>query len=146
MRISKVKDVKTPARGTDRSAGIDFFVPNDFEEKVLKPGESVRIPSGIRVEVPKGFALIAFNKSGVALSGLQVGACVVDEDYQGEISLHVFNFYNNDHDVTIKPGMKLTQFILIPVSYEDVELVEGKDMHPVKTQRGDGGFGSTGTT
>jgi dUTP pyrophosphatase len=119
MKISKVKNVKTPARGTGRSAGIDFFVPADFEEIDLAPGHSVKIASGVRVEVPTGFALIAFNKSGVALSGLQVGACVVDEDYQGEINLHVFNTFNaTSETIKIKPNQKLVQFILIPVSYE----------------------------
>ncbi len=143
MKLSKIKDVKTPNRGTAGSAGLDFFVPNDFTETVVKPGNSIRVASGIRVEVPTGYALIAFNKSGVALSGLQVGACVIDEDYQGEINLHLFNV--SDKDITIKPGQKLTQFIALQVNYVTVEETPDSELHTVTSERGAGAFGSTGT-
>ena len=79
MKIQKIRDVKTPGRGTSQSAGIDFYVPEDFTTSVLQPGESVLIPSGIKVQVPTGYMLTAFNKSGVATKqGLSIGACVVD--------------------------------------------------------------------
>lgn len=142
MRISKTKDVKTPIRGTAKSAGIDFFVPNDFEETIVQPNGQIRIDSGIRTEVPKGYALIAFNKSGVALTGLDVGACVIDEDYQGPLNLHLFN--PTDTPVTIQPGQKLAQFILIPMFYDTIEEVDDAELHTVETERGAGAFGSTG--
>ena len=95
MRISKVRGVKTPTRGTKQSAGIDFYVPDDFEVIEVSPGQKAFIPSGIKANVPAGHALIAFNKSGIALKkSLFIGACVVDEDYQGEIHLHVVNQEN----------------------------------------------------
>ena len=141
MKIQKLRNVKTPNRGTSASAGIDFYVPEDFETASLKPGESVLIPSGIRVQVPRGYALIAFNKSGVAVKqGLSVGACCVDEDYTGEVHLHMINTSNKDQ--VIATGQKLVQFILIPVSYMDVEEVEV--LPERNTERGSGGFGSTG--
>ncbi len=145
MKFSKVRDVKSPLRSTPYSAGIDFFVPNDFntgDEKLIKPNESIRILSGVKVNVPRGFALIAFNKSGIALKGFDVGACVIDEDYQGEISLHVFNV--SSQNLTIVPGQKLVQFILIPVFYAEVEEVAEEVLHPEVSARGAGGFGSTG--
>lgn len=90
MKIVKVRNVKTPTRGTGLSAGLDFYIPDDFEAKQIWPGESINIPSGIKARIPRGCALIMFNKSGIATKyQLQVGACVVDEDYQGEIHLHV---------------------------------------------------------
>jgi dUTP pyrophosphatase len=142
MLIKKIRDVKTPTRGTDKSAGIDFFVPNDQESTKLFPGESALIPSGIKAQVPEGYALIAFNKSGVATKHrLSVGACVVDEDYEGEIHLHVYNTSNNKV-VEIEPGMKLTQFVLTPVNYQNVE--EVNEFPERQSQRGSGGFGSTG--
>jgi dUTP pyrophosphatase len=142
LRIKRVRDVKLPSRGTEVSAGLDFFVPNDFTPKILFHGESVNIPSGIKVEIPHDFMLCAFNKSGVAVNKLLVvGACVVDEDYQGEVHLHVIN--NGLHPVSIQPGDKLVQFILIPVWYVRVEEVES--IHEQSTARGAGGFGSTGT-
>ena len=141
MKIQKLRDVKTPNRGTSVSAGIDFYVPEDFETTTLKPGESVLIPSGIKALVPRGYALIAFNKSGVAVKqGLSVGACVVDEDYTGEVHLHMIN--TSDKDQVIATGQKLVQFVLIPVSYFDVEEVEVLPSR--NTERGAGGFGSTG--
>ena len=145
MKISKLRNVKTPERGTPLSAGLDFFVPNDFPgEHFLLPGDAINIPSGIKVKVPHGFALVFMNKSGVAVKkGLQVGACVVDEDYQGEVHLHV---RNTSTDVqSIKPGEKLVQALLIPVDYCDVEVVNADELYEEGTQRGEGGFGSTGT-
>jgi dUTP pyrophosphatase len=141
MKVQKLRNVKTPSRGTSVSAGIDFYVPEDFETVVLKPGQSVLIPSGIKAQVPRGYALIAFNKSGVATKqGLQVGACVVDEDYEGEIHLHMVNI--SDKDQTVATGQKLVQLVLIPVCYFDVEEVE--ELANRNTERGSGGFGSTG--
>lgn len=145
MKISKIRDVKTPVRGTPLSAGIDFFVPNDFPgDHFLIPGQAVNIPSGIKVKLPHGYALIFHNKSGVATKkDLQVGADVVDEDYQGEVHIHVRNI-GTDVQV-IKPGEKIIQALLVPVSYCDVEVVDVEDLYDEKTERGEGGFGSTGT-
>ena len=141
MKTQKLRNVKTPNRGTAASAGIDFYVPEDFETVSLKPGESILIPSGIKVQVPRGYALIAFNKSGVAVKqGLSVGACVVDEDYEGEVHLHMIN--TSDKDQVVATGQKLVQFVLIPVAYLDIE--EVLEMKPRNTERGSGGFGSTG--
>jgi len=142
MKISKIRDVRTPSRGTELSAGIDFFVPNEFEEFTLEPGEDARIFSGIKVQIPENHVLIAFNKSGVALKkGLMVGACVVDEDYQGEISLHVIATKRTK----ISPGEKLVQFVLLPVSYDSLDVVPESELFDEETTRGSGGFGSTGT-
>lgn len=141
MKVQRIRNVKVPNRGTLESAGIDFYVPNDFEDKILQSGESVLIPSGIKAQVPRGYALIAFNKSGVATKqGLMVGACVVDEDYEGEIHLHMTNTSNQNQ--MIKSGQKLVQFILLPVNYDNVE--EVSELSSRNTLRGEGGFGSTG--
>ena len=147
MKILKVRDVKTPTRGTEKSAGIDFYIPNDFPgTHWLAPGQDINIPSGVHVKVPEGFALIAMNKSGVATKKhLQVGACVIDEDYQGEVHLHVINV--GTEVVTISPGEKLVQMLLTPVSYAGIEVVGSKEelYSGEVTERGEGGFGSTGT-
>ena len=160
MKVAKVRDVKTPERGTDKSAGIDFFVPNDFIEKVLLPQCDMLIPSGIKAQVPEGFMLMAAEKSGVVTSKqaaveagrtpkptayttiVILGAKIVDEDYQGEIHIHLINAGNEY--VTIKPGTKIAQFILVPVSYENIEIVPEDQLFSEVSERGDGGFGSTG--
>ena len=140
--MSKTREVKTPTRGTPCSAGLDFYIPDGYVGKV-EPGADVCIPSGIRVSVPKGYAFIAHNKSGVALKkNLSVGACVVDEDYQGEIHLHLINIGPKAEN--LEGGEKIIQFLLVPVKYPDVEVVPDKELFYSSTTRGAGGFGSTG--
>ena len=161
MKYIKIRDVKSPSRGTPHSAGIDFFIPNEWnnsEPYHLRPGGSLLIPAGLKLKVPNGHALIAFNKSGVATKkGVIVGACVVDEDYQGELHLHIINTnqhiesfgetaYSSDPGfVDIIPGEKLMQFIIVPVNYVDpIEVQTLEELFPEESQRGEGGFGSTG--
>tara|TARA_B100001094_G_C18014343_1_gene711763 strand:- start:21 stop:455 length:435 start_codon:yes stop_codon:yes gene_type:complete len=142
MKVSKIREVKTPVRGTEKSAGIDFFVPEGISE-TLSPGKSCLIPSGIKASVPDNHALIAFNKSGVAVKkNLHVGACVVDEDYQGEIHINLTNV--GKEAVDIKPGEKIIQFVLVPVFYDEITVVDETDLFLQRTERGSGGFGSTG--
>lgn len=164
MKISKIRPVKTPNRGTTKSAGIDFFIPefnkefiNDCRIKnyecgiyinestktiIIHPQARVLIPSGIKVNVPEGYMLTAYNKSGVSTNkGLDLLASVVDEDYQGEIHLSLYNTSNEI--VEISENEKILQFILIPVNYEIVEEVPIKDLFPKISERGEGGFGST---
>lgn len=141
----KTRDVRSPERGTSKSAGIDFFVPNDFVECMLNPGDRILIPSGIKVRVPTGYALIFHNKSGVGSNlGLDRLAEVVDEDYQGEVHLNVVN--TGLTSVFITPGMKLLQGLVIainycmPAEYESAEALYADH----DSDRGEGGFGSTG--
>jgi len=160
IKYSKLRDVKSPSRGTTQSAGLDFYIPNDWNggiPKPLLPGDRILIPSGIKVSLPTGHALIAFNKSGVATkTGLIVGACVVDEDYQGEIHLSMINsntekeYFSDGHYVkdsgivTITPGDKIMQFLLVPVNYADIQEMPAEQLYVTNTIRGEGGFGSTG--
>lgn len=143
LKIYKCRDVKTPSRGTGGSAGLDFYVPDDWGEDVIYPAQSAIIPSGIHVLLEQGTALVMFNKSGVALSlGLQVGACVIDEDYQGEIHLHLTNI--SDRPALIKPGQKLVQGLVLQVAYDRVYEEPSLDaLYPETTERGTGAFGST---
>ena len=146
MKFLKIKEVKSPNRGTPQSAGIDLFVPESFQAVDLEPGESVLIPSGLKVNVPEGFTLVCMNKSGVATKkSLLVGACVIDEDYQGEIHIHLINAGTQVQ--SIFPGDKIIQVVLVPVSYANVEIVLTEDelWEGKVTERGEGGFGSTGT-
>jgi dUTP pyrophosphatase len=146
MKILRTRDVKTPNRGTSQSAGIDIFIPNEFETTMIKPGESAFIPAGIKADVPEGHALIAMNKSGVAVKKkCIVGACVIDEDYQGEIHIDIKNI--GSEPVILKAGEKITQLLCIPINYVDVEEVssEAELFNGEVTERGTGGFGSTGT-
>jgi len=160
--FTKTRPVKSPTRGTAESAGIDFFVPDDFVETIVEPGSSILIPSGIKCAYPPGYALILFNKSGIATKyKLTSLACVCDSDYQGEVHISLINI--GKETVTITPGMKIAQFILVPVSLaEPIEMKISKDpvtnedhmwskwsmmsstRNSVESERGYGGFGSTG--
>lgn len=142
MNISIIRDVKPPSRATDKSAGIDFYVPNGYMPTDILPGESVLIPSGVRTRIPHGMMLMAANKSGVCTNtGLIVGAQVIDEDYTGEIHLHLINV--GDTITSVAPGEKVVQFILVPVSYENMCVVDNKFLFAGDTERGGGNFGST---
>lgn len=145
IKIFKTREVKTPARGTDLSAGVDFFIPEDFPTRKLFPGDNILIPAGIKVKIPRHHVLIAFNKSGIAAKkSLLVGACVIDEDYQGEIHINLINAGGEEQ--TLHPGDKVTQFVLLPVNYAEVyEANSLEELHPEATERGEGGFGSTGS-
>ncbi len=143
LKYTKVKDVKDPVRAHATDAGIDFFVPDDFGSIILSPGEDVLIGSGIKVIVPKGYALIFKEKSGVAVKKkLTIGAAVVDSDYRGEVHFHLFN--NGTTDVSIEHGDKIIQGLLVPIALDELELISNNDYDLYETERAEGGFGSTG--
>ena len=150
LRFTKVREVKSPSKAHAVDAGIDFYVPQG-EGRWLNPHERVNIPSGIKMHVPDGWALVAMNKSGVAVNdGLAVMACVVDAGYQGEIHLSVLNTNNDDSSwresdghVIIGDGQKLVQFLLIQVPPVELKEVEAPLLFPEKSNRGEGGFGSS---
>lgn len=163
MKFAKVRNVKSPERGTGKAAGIDFFVPDFGNGKgfIVHPGFDVLIPSGIKMNIPEGYMLMAADKSGVVTSKwaciganrtpkadafesiVILGAKIVDEDYQGEIHIHLVNV--GRAKVHIKPGMKIAQFILVPVSYEGLEEVPEAKLFSQTSERGEGALGSTGS-
>ena len=143
IKFIKTRDVKDPHSAFLTSAGIDFFVPNDFEKTILIPGTSICIPSGIKVIVPKGHAGIFFNKSGIGKKGIHVGAQVVDEDYRGEVHIDIHNV-STFKIFNIEPGQKIIQMLIIPTPYYKISKISEKEFNDDVTARGSGGFGSTG--
>lgn len=142
MKYSKVREVRSPNRGTSDSAGIDFYIPTGYDQKIM-PGESILIPSGIKVDIPNGTMLQVCNKSGIASKkGLLVGAEIVDSDYQGEMHMNLWNVSNKA--VVLSAGTKLVQMILIPILLPTLEEVNEDELFTDETERGTGGFGSTG--
>lgn len=159
LRFAKVRDVKSPERGTAKSAGIDFFVPNDFFATQVEAGEDLLIPSGIRVDIPEGYMLLGADKSGVStskqavvdagrnpkkgafISPTIIGAKIIDEDFQGELHIHIINV--GKFPIMVRPGMKISQFILVPVDYCALQEVPVDELFAETTERGAGCFGST---
>ena len=159
MKYTKIRDVKNPTGDRQADAGIDFYIPNDWNDgKPMKVfvGQQVNIPSGIKVKVPQGMMLKLDNKSGVSLkNGLVVGATIVDTSYRGEIHLNMFKVVEGKEDkhtifgrpyTVLTPGEKIVQGVLVKISTESLSLISNKsyDQGPA-TKRGTGGFGSTGT-
>ncbi len=129
-----------PERGSDEAAGYDLFACMD-EEVVIEPHESCMIHTGVAVAIPSGYFGGVYARSGLsAKEGLRPANCtgVIDSDYRGEIMVAL----HNDSSVprTVTPGQKVAQLII--QAYESVSFKECDTLPD--TNRGEGGFGSTG--
>ena len=143
MKFSKIRKVKSPNRANDIDAGIDLFVPEDQKPITLKPQESCVIPAGVKFNVPEGHALVAFNKSGIAVNRkLHVGACVIDCGYQGEVHINLTNV--GLIDKYIHPADKIVQVLLLKLGDSSLQQVKESQLYTSESSRGDGKFGSTG--
>ena len=142
VRVKLLREgAKLPTYGSAEAAGADLYAC--LEGPVtIEPGQSVFIPTGIALEVPKGCAGLIYARSSMGVKrGLapanKVG--VIDSDYRGEICVVLLNHGNQAQ--TVEPGERVAQFVITPVLqpvYEEVEEL-------TDTGRGAGGFGSTGT-
>jgi len=135
-----------PNRGHSTDAGIDLYIPSNWNHGMpmqLEWGDDILIDTGIKIDVPEGWAGIIFNKSGVATKkGLQVGACVVDTGYQGNVHIHLTK--TTKGKIVLHPGEKVVQLIMVPIGLPFLEIHENNIFEKF-SQRGKGGFGSTGT-
>ena len=133
-------NAKLPERGSDYAAGYDLFAAIDGPVTIA-PHETKMIGTGLAMTVPHGYFGAIFARSGLASKqGLRPANCVgvCDSDYTGEwiVALH------NDSEVerTVEPGQKVAQMVVLPC--QDLTFIRKKDLET--TDRGDGGFGSTG--
>ncbi len=136
------REVKPPTLATEGSAGYDFYIPEDFGNWMIAPGYSALIPSGIRMIIPKGFVGIFHNKSGLGSRGLDLGACVVDSDYRGEIVINVRNVGNES--LELLTGKAIAQMVIVPILNVNMTKISNEAFDLDVTKRGAGGFGSTG--
>lgn len=124
-----------PERAHDTDAGLDLKAARSAE---IPPGEACVFSTGVHVELPHGCAGLIVAKSGLNIHhGIQ-STGLIDEGYTGEVMVKLYNL--GHHTVEIERGQKISQLVIIPVRYEDVEVVDDLE----KTDRGDNGFGSTG--
>jgi len=130
-----------PTRGSLLSAGYDL---SSIEECTLLPGQRACVSTGLKIQIPAGYYGRIAPRSGLAVkNGIHVGAGVIDRDYLGIVKVVLFNL--GSESLIITPGMRIAQLIL--EAYGDIPLVEVKDETLLgETQRGEGGFGSTGVT
>ena len=131
---------KLPAYGSTQAAGADLYacLPAPV---TIAPGETAFVPTGIALDVPVGCAGLIYARSGLACKqGLapanKVG--VVDSDYRGEIIVALHNHSGNPR--TVAHGERVAQFVITPVLQPSYTVAEDLS----NTERGAGGFGSTG--
>ena len=145
MEVLKIKKVrengKVPQRATSGSAGLDLCAATDCPI-TLKCGETAVIPTGIAIALPsENYGAFVFVRSGLAVKhgiGLLNSVGVIDSDYRGEIMVGVINQIEEEY--TIQPGERIAQLVVMPVSVMPAAEVYNLD----ETDRGSGGFGSTG--
>ncbi len=142
LKIKKVREgAVVPKRATDGSAGIDLCACIE-EPLTIKAGGHALVPTGIAIALPSdGYAAFVFARSGLAIKhglGLLNGVGVIDSDYRGEIGVGIVNQF--DEDYVISPSERIAQLVVMPVSLMPVEETDTLD----ETERGAGGFGSTG--
>jgi len=142
VKIKKLREnAVIPKRATEFSAGTDLYACID-EPVVIEPSGLVRIPTGIAMEMPRGdFAAFLFARSGLGVKygiTLSNGVGVVDSDYRGEICVGLCNV--SDKPYTVQPNERIAQMVIMPVVLAD--FTEADELSD--TQRGAGGFGSSG--
>ena len=132
-----VPGARIPTRGSAGSAGLDLYAR---EEARIPARGRARIGLGIGLGIPSGFVGLLRDRSGLALHrGLTVLAGVIDSDFRGEVQVVIQNHGTEDHHVI--PGDRIAQLLVLPCPILEVVLVGSMD----ETERGDGGFGSTGS-
>ena len=124
-----------PVRAHDTDAGADIMTPKGF---VLSGKSSAIIHTGVHVQLPYGTAGILKSKSGLNVKHNVIGEGVIDQGYDGEIVVKLYNLGNTPH--AFKAGDKIIQLLIVPVVYCGFEQVDEIE----SGERGSGGFGSTG--
>lgn len=170
MRFSKIRNVKTPEKGTPKSACFDLRCPEidaQFIEDIQKLNsdeksktnwsggigngeiylcdrERILIPSGIKFAIPEDMCLVVYNKGGVSgVKGIDHLSEVIDEDYQSEVFISLINVSGSIFKIS--SNMKLIQVKLERVEPCELVEVEPDSLYTETTVRGGGKLGSTGT-
>ena len=143
LKLQKLNDAVTlPCYQTEGAAGMDLCA--FLQEPVtLKPLERRLIPTGLKMELPHGYEAQIRPRSGMSIKyGITLVNCVgtIDEDYRGELCVPVINL--SDKEFSISNGDRIAQMVIAPVTRAAIEVVAQLS----DTQRGEGGFGSTGVS
>ena len=134
------EDAKVPTRGSNNAAGWDLYAAID-EAVTIRPHTTEMIGTGLSMQLPDDTFAAIFARSGLATKqGLRPANCVgvCDLDYRGEYMVALHN--DTDEEQIVQPGERIAQLIILPfypIAFTQMEELE-------ETERGDGGFGSTG--
>lgn len=142
LKIKRLNErAKLPTRGTSGSAGMDLYACIN-EQITINPGELKLIPTGIAIALPSSaYVAYIYARSGLGVKHgicLSNGVGVIDSDYRGEICVGLCNVSNEPY--TISPDERVAQMVISPVIVPDLLETDTLD----DTERGLGGFGSTG--
>ncbi|MCL1881219.1 MAG: dUTP diphosphatase [Oscillospiraceae bacterium] len=135
-------DAKPPFRATNESAGADLCACVSEDINLLS-GERLLVPTGIAVEIPRGYSGFLFGRSSLGKHGISLANSVgvIDSDYRGELQMLLVN--HSEETFVIKNGDRLAQLVIMPIALaEFVEIADKTELSD--TKRGAGGFGSTG--
>lgn len=135
MKVMLDDGAKMPTRAHSTDAGLDIYSNQD---KIVYANSSAIFHTGVHIELPPCTVGMLKSKSGLNVNYGIVSEGVIDEGYTGEIVVKLYNHSNEDYWVT--KGDKITQLVVMPVLYKELELVDSFE----KTDRGDDGFGSSG--
>ena len=137
LKIKKLSDTATlPKYANPGDAGLDLY---SDEEMLLEPNQRKLISTGIAMAIPKEFVGLIWDRSGIAVKhGLKTIAGVVDSNYRGEVKIALHNL--SDTSFKIEKGHRIAQMLIQPAAQR--QILETKDLD--ETERGEGGFGSTG--
>ena len=133
-----------------QALNIDFTAPRDGDagydlysigEYTVAPQQKVLVETGLHVEIPHNYVGLVKDRSSVASVGLQTMAGVIDSSYRGEVKILLLNVGQEDYMISV--GQKIAQMVVIPVYVEAVEVLDSLEALS-DTERGAGGFGSTG--
>lgn len=142
VNIKKLDSMaKLPTRGSSSAAGYDLYAIN-IKEIDIAPHSTTKIGTGLAMEIPEGYFGAIYARSGLATKkGLRPANCVgvIDSDYRGELIVALHN--DTDEYMTIFPQDRIAQLVIMP--YLAVEFSEATELD--STERGEGGFGSTGS-
>jgi len=131
--------VPEPTYSTDGAAGMDLRAAIKGA-KTIKPGEVVKVDTGLCISIPEGYFGLLASRSGLGQAGIHLanGIGVIDSDYRGEVAVLLKN--SSDEPFEITSSMRVAQLIIVPFAKAELhDMFELAD-----TGRGVGGFGSTG--
>lgn len=149
LKIKKLReDAIVPTYGTEGAACFDIYATNmpmaltlELKKARIRPGQSCTFGTDLAFEVPEGFVMMVFSRSGHGFkSNVRMGNCVgiIDSDYRGQ--LHVILHNDAETDFYVNKGDRIAQAMLIPYPKVEFEVVDELS----DTGRGTGGLGSTG--
>ena len=142
-QLEHAKGLPLPHYATPGAAGLDLSAAIGENEKItLKPGKRALVPTGLQIHLPEGYEAQVRPRSGLALKNgiaLVNAPGTIDADYRGEIGVILVNLGEGDFEIT--RGLRIAQMVIAPVSRVDLIAVDSVEA----SERGVGGFGSTGS-